>query len=545
MTATDLASDAPDAPVEEDRIAAAIRPGLIVFVSWSVSARTQSIVCAYCRAAWECMPKVLRLYSAKGKAYRDFPLPFSITGAAADNVKAGAAAVAGGERRSCSLGPLQPGCTYVAVYGIVTAGRQFVPIVHSAPFRLSGSRVWPRYSRTKSIVRWLPFKPCETEPEQAVRQRAASGEYKTDYPYFSAYTVYALPRSAPEASGGQAAGRITLSAPALSPEAFERPPEWSRSKRLLLPAKASPEGQAQGRLTVLMLTWEYAPCASGQARAVSGLARHLAMLGHAVHVVTRKLPGSAAYEEAGDVHVHRVGLPVSSECFGFADWVLAVNVGLARRAAQLLQYGIVPDVLHAHDGLVHPAAAELSRSAGLPLAVTMHSTEIGRRRGQLPSELHSGILRQERQLCADAQRIIVCSRAMASELRCHFHVPADKMAFIPNGIDPAARSEDRDDRAHVRENLIVYIGRLVYEKGVHVLIEAMQHILHCVPDARLIVAGTGPFREKLERQAAPYGEGIRFAGRVKEKEREKLLARAGVCVVPTCTNRSASSLSKR
>jgi glycosyltransferase involved in cell wall biosynthesis len=72
---------------------------------------------------------------------------------------------------------------------------------------------------------------------------------------------------------------------------------------------------------------------------------------------------------------------------------------------------------------------------------------------------------------------------------------------------------------------VVYFGKLIPQKGVMVLLEAMQGL-----EARLVVVGFGPEREELEALAPPT---TLFTGPLEHRHLTKLLALAHACVVPS------------
>jgi len=73
---------------------------------------------------------------------------------------------------------------------------------------------------------------------------------------------------------------------------------------------------------------------------------------------------------------------------------------------------------------------------------------------------------------------------------------------------------------------VVYFGKLLYNKGVHVLLEALAGL-----DARVVVVGFGDYRAELERLADP--ERALFTGPLEHRHLVHLLALADVCVVPS------------
>jgi glycosyltransferase involved in cell wall biosynthesis len=73
---------------------------------------------------------------------------------------------------------------------------------------------------------------------------------------------------------------------------------------------------------------------------------------------------------------------------------------------------------------------------------------------------------------------------------------------------------------------VVYFGKLLYNKGVHVLLEALEGL-----DARAVIVGFGDYREELERQADPAR--VLFTGPLEHRHLVHLLALADACVVPS------------
>jgi glycosyltransferase involved in cell wall biosynthesis len=78
------------------------------------------------------------------------------------------------------------------------------------------------------------------------------------------------------------------------------------------------------------------------------------------------------------------------------------------------------------------------------------------------------------------------------------------------------------------ERTVVYFGKLIPQKGVHVLLEAMSGL-----DARVVVVGFGPERNALEAQARELGVRALFTGPLEHRHLRHLLALADACVVPS------------
>src|SRR4051795_8010357 len=112
-----------------------------------------------------------------------------------------------------------------------------------------------------------------------------------------------------------------------------------------------------------------------------------------------------------------------------------------------------------------------------------------------------------------ADRVITCSDFMRGHVNKVFRVPKRKISTIPNGIDPrdldpiepVDLDELRARYAQPGERLVLLVGRLVYEKGFHLALEALARVIREFGDVRFVVAGTGTAEAELKRQARRLG----------------------------------------
>lgn len=287
---------------------------------------------------------------------------------------------------------------------------------------------------------------------------------------------------------------------------------------------------------ILMLSWEYPPqTVGGLARHVHDLACAQAALGVEVHVVTCPAPARGIYSLEHGVHVHRIRsdqLTASS----FMDWVGQLNECMVQVAGYLLDVFDKFDLVHAHDWLVGTAAGVIGERYGIPVVATIHATEHGRNRG-VHTDLQREIHGRETWLAARADAIICCSNYMKQEIAGLFNQPCEKITVIPNGVEIAniTAGLEHPPRVDGRDRVVVFLGRLVPEKGVQVLLSALPLILQKVGRVRLVVAGKGPYQPELEKMARELGVAgvVDFIGFVGDEERNKLLNRATVAVFPS------------
>jgi 1,4-alpha-glucan branching enzyme len=305
------------------------------------------------------------------------------------------------------------------------------------------------------------------------------------------------------------------------------------------------------RPNVFMLSWEYPPKnVGGLSRAVCELSEALAAAGETVHVITTSHYGAPYFEKLNGVYVHRLPILCSGDT-DFYHWTFEMNLAMVDYLVKWRENGGRIDLLHAHDWMVMHAAREIKLSFGIPLAATIHATEWGRNQGKLYTDLQHKIHHLEWRLTYEADQVFVCSNYMRDQVIDIFQLPGDKVHVFPNGVkltewdrrfDVAGLSaQERRDASRAAkegllrdgERLIFYIGRLVFEKGVQVLIEAMPGILSQVPEARLVIAGSGPMEEELKRMAEHLGDRVRFVGYVDDDYRDRLYRAADVCVIPS------------
>jgi glycogen(starch) synthase len=293
-------------------------------------------------------------------------------------------------------------------------------------------------------------------------------------------------------------------------------------------------------LRVIMLSWEFPPrTVGGIAAHLFYLSRELAKLGLDVYIVTCDFPGAPEREILNGVHVLRID-SYKSPSPDFATWVSLMNVNMQRETAGLLRiHGRQVDIIHAHDWLVANAAVGLKHIFRMPLATTMHSTEIGRRNG-LHTDYERMIHQTENWLVHESWRVICCSQYMADQNKWAYGLPQNKLTVIPNGVD-AAMYEKEFDKAEFRkkfalpeEKIVLFVGRLVHEKGVQTLINAVPKILSSV-NAKFVIVGDGGMKETLMRQIQSMGLKHKtfFTGFIDEESLHKLYRIADVCVVPS------------
>ncbi|MBS7647496.1 MAG: glycosyltransferase family 4 protein [Candidatus Bathyarchaeia archaeon] len=294
------------------------------------------------------------------------------------------------------------------------------------------------------------------------------------------------------------------------------------------------------QLKVMMLTWEFPPrIIGGISPHVYYLSRNIAKEGMKVYVVTCDFPGAPEHEVVDGVEVFRID-SYKNPSPDFASWVYLMNMNMQKEAAAIVKNLGGVDIFHAHDWLVANAGIGLKHVFRRPLLATIHSTEIGRRNG-LHSDYERMIHETEAWLTYEAWRVICCSNYMVSHVKWAFGLPEDKLVMIPNGVDAIEYEKDMGNLSQFRrrfalpeEKIVLFVGRLVYEKGIQVLINAVPKILEKV-NAKFVIVGSGYMKEPLWEHVKRMGlaHKVLFTDFVDDETLRSLQKCADVSVVPS------------
>ena len=296
-------------------------------------------------------------------------------------------------------------------------------------------------------------------------------------------------------------------------------------------------------MRILVVSWEYPPVIEGGlARHVRKLSEQLVAGGEQVHVLTRGSGRLAAQEERHGVVVHRVREPpFPKDPSEFVRWVAAMNTDMRELGAELADQ-LEFDLVHSHDWLVARAAERLARADSVPWVTTVHATEFGRHQGWVHKHPQSYIHSAERAMARHADHVITCSHFMRGHVAGVFGVPSPRITVIPNGIDPGDLEPVVADLPGLRsrfaapdEQLVLLVGRLVYEKGFHLALDALAPLIRRSRKVRFVVAGTGTAEAELKRQARRLGLARHgtFLGWVGDDMLHSLYRVADLCIVPS------------
>ena len=273
-------------------------------------------------------------------------------------------------------------------------------------------------------------------------------------------------------------------------------------------------------MRIALLSWEtlHSIPVGGVGVHVTELAAALERKGHETHVFTRMGPGQGDYDWIDGVHYHRCPFDLHPD---FSIEIENMCRSIVHHVFQTEDYIGPFDVVHAHDWLTAIAMIWIKQGRWRKTVLTMHSSEYGRC-GNLFHDGRSARIREhERAGTLWSDRIITVSQSLKEEVMWMYEVPDWKISIVYNAVN-VHQWDGWLDPATVRwpywigplDPMVLFVGRMVYQKGPDLLVEAIPHILKFYPHTKFVFAGDGEMRFSVEDRARQLGvsHATRFVG---------------------------------
>ncbi|MEM2078851.1 MAG: glycosyltransferase family 4 protein [Thermosphaera sp.] len=209
------------------------------------------------------------------------------------------------------------------------------------------------------------------------------------------------------------------------------------------------------------------------------------------------------------------------------------------------------DVIHVHDHYFYGSAilSFLKKIIRRPMVLTIHTSKLHYDNfwKNLVSDIYD--ISVSRTIFKASDKIITVTRTTAYELINH-GVPEDKLVYIPNFLTVDSLEEyDEKTYSDIKNGerfKILYVGRLVYRKGLHILLDAFNIALRdsIIPqNSLLMIVGKGPLEVKLRRSVElnPNLKGrIMFWGAVTDSVLGALYRACDVVILPSLSGETTS-----
>ncbi|MGH9400300.1 MAG: glycosyltransferase family 4 protein [Thermoanaerobaculia bacterium] len=321
-------------------------------------------------------------------------------------------------------------------------------------------------------------------------------------------------------------------------------------------------------MRVLMLGWEFPPAITGGLGVASeGLVEGLLTAGARVTLVLPRDPGPVAVAQPGLTVLDASAFPFrearaapkgmrrpgsayaparpwrrparsarerfSSAADAYGPDLVSEVLRFAEAAGRIARRERF-DVIHAHDWLTFLAGLEARRVSGRPLVVHVHATELDRA-GNLDNRFVRDIEAMGVRL---ADRVIAVSNATALRLAEVYGVPPSRLTVVHNALGKKTkRRRRRRPLARRRSPLVLFAGRVTWQKGPGLFLEAAARVARELPRARFVVAGAGDLLPAMIARARSLGIGrkVSFPGFVPEAALDRLYGEADVFVSPSAS----------
>lgn len=210
--------------------------------------------------------------------------------------------------------------------------------------------------------------------------------------------------------------------------------------------------------------------------------------------------------------------------------LLAEIVRYARVAGAIAR-SVPHDVIHAHDWLTMLAGVEAKRVSGKPLIVHVHATEFDRS-GENVNQVVYDI---ERMGMERADKVVAVSHYTKDLLVRRYGIAEEKIEVVHNAVTRAAPPEDDGQNGRRREKVVLFLGRITFQKGPDYFVEAAAKVLRHRKDVRFVMAGSGDMAPRMIERVAELKMGRRFhfTGFLTGASVEQMFRESDIYVMPS------------
>lgn len=299
--------------------------------------------------------------------------------------------------------------------------------------------------------------------------------------------------------------------------------------------------------TFLLVSAQYLPTSGGVERYTYNLGRRLMQDGHRVCILTSALPGLPAHQQEDGMEIYRFPsfpfmsgrLPLLKPCPAFFR--------LARTLwAQKIDYCLINTYFYP----LSMYAARCTKKRHIPTVLVNHGSAwlmTGSKPLVLAGQLYEQLAAR---LCRHYVPDFYGVSQAAAQWLTHFSIPAKGVitnAICPKEVQKTVSGKNWRQTLNLPPDapIIAFVGRMIPEKGVLPLLDAISEIRAAHPSAQLVMAGSGPLYTQFQ-QSPP--EGVTLLGSQAYPDVLALLAQADVFCLPSrsegfaCTVLEAAAL---
>ena len=298
-------------------------------------------------------------------------------------------------------------------------------------------------------------------------------------------------------------------------------------------------------MEILYITQWLSPVGGGGEVVFRDIVYGMSQNGHYVHVLCQRLSESAEIDtssiNSNNLHINRinpviVGFPPSMK----QNLTFIVNAIL--KGSQIIRkYKI--ELIHVNNFAPVIAGSILSKLFDIPIVSTIHvvfgSSSPGYwKRWSSQKNISSmssiiGPLFENLTIKIPVSAIHSVSNATRKDI---LKVNSkSKVVVVANGVD--LTYYDRYESNLDYQNYVVFIGRLVFNKNLDIVITSLTEVRKKIPDAKLIVIGFGPMMDEWKNMTLRLGlaKNVVFTGYVSQERKIEILSKSSALLLPSIT----------
>lgn len=287
-------------------------------------------------------------------------------------------------------------------------------------------------------------------------------------------------------------------------------------------------------MRIAIITENFLPKVDGVTRTLARLLEHLSLLGHTVILFG---PESGMETYAGAAIIGTFGIP-------FLPYPeLKCNFWTPRLTSKLIEFK--PDIIHLVDPVFFAAIGLAVVRYYLPHTpiVSSYHTNLALYCDHFGYGFLTSIMWRWNTYCHSFSSYIACPSPSTQSILLQHGFKHDTTRIWPRGVDMALFSPHRKSytlRAHWlgedgndNKTILLYVGRVSYEKNIHLLIEAYEDMNH--EDCHLVLVGHGPAFDEIQTYCATRRIPVTLTGYLQGEDLSQAFASADVFAFPSTT----------
>ena len=278
------------------------------------------------------------------------------------------------------------------------------------------------------------------------------------------------------------------------------------------------------------MVFHFPPISGGGVVVIVELANTLAKLGHDVTILTPNLEWAGPEYNPiinSRINVIKVKTPSSSNlkiasrrCFS----------NMRKKGIELGEeekFEFILTIFHPFH-LVPKAAVSCGKELGIPVIVKIDDAVYQKARGIKSIQRKIEKIYNTKTL-QNATRVLVSNQNTKDLVNSFYTIPINNISITPNGVDLSRYHSD-----NTRSKEIIFSGAMYDHRGIDMLLNAVPNIIKQIPDAKVILLGSGPELEKLQEISIQknISENVDFKGWIDREEIHKYLAKAEIGIGP-------------